>query len=68
MKAEYDLSKMKARKNPYASKLKKSSARKDFGNGLQQQSRDVVGDVLPSDFSVNHDQHLQGAPKRKSSF
>jgi predicted DNA binding CopG/RHH family protein len=24
MKAEYDLSKMKARKNPYASKLKKS--------------------------------------------
>ncbi|HEX5126842.1 MAG TPA: hypothetical protein VFW00_08880 [Rhodocyclaceae bacterium] len=26
MKAEYDLSKMKSRKNPYASKLKKSVA------------------------------------------
>ncbi len=35
MKAEYDLSKMKSRKNPYASKLKKSVT--------MRLSEDVVG-------------------------
>ena len=67
MKPEYDLSKMKARKNPYASKLKKSVARTDSWNDLLQSSHDLAVDGLPADFSVNHDHYLHGAPKRESS-
>ena len=67
MKPEYDLSKMKTRKNPYASKLKKPVAKTDSWNGLLQESRGLAVDGLPSDFSVNHDHYLHGAPKRESS-
>ena len=67
MKPEYDLSKMKASKNPYASKLKKPAAKADSWNDLLQSSRDLAVDGLPSDFSVNHDHYLHGAPKRESS-
>ena len=67
MKAEYDLSKMKARKNPYVSKLKKAVTQTDSWNTFLQQSSDLAVDGLPSDFSVNHDHYLHGAPKRESS-
>ena len=67
MKAEYDLSKMKARKNPYVSKLKKVVTQTDSWNTFLQQSSDLAVDGLPSDFSVNHDHYLHGAPKRESS-
>ena len=67
MNSEYDLSKIKARKNPYASKLKKAAAKTDSWNGLLRRSRDLAVDGLPPDLSVNLDHYLHGAPKRESS-
>ena len=47
MKAEYDLSKMKSRRNPYASKLKKSVTMR-LSEDVVQYFKSMAGRVLRS--------------------
>jgi hypothetical protein len=59
MKAEYDLSQMKSRKNPYASKLKKSVTIR-----LAIEKLILLGSQLQSRFKViGHCFHSKNNPK-----
>ena len=55
MKAEYDFSKMKARRNPYASKLKKSVTMRLSEDVVEYFKAMAAEAGLPYQSPINHD-------------